>query len=815
MRLQTHPSCRQGSILPLVAVSLIALFSLVALAIDLGLVALARTQCQNAADIAAMAAVRELNGDTANNNNFVAVEPAAKSVTAANKVLNDNLDPDDVSVTVGYYAYNSTAERFEPNFSGTKPANENWSAVQVNVSADTPMFFAKVFTQSSFPASATATAVHRPRDIAIILDFSGSMRFSTINAYPYYGNKSGSLNPDPDYPQFGHWSSLSSVMYKDTSYVDSSGQVFAPSNLTVDTENGDAVVNDFLMRDSSSNLTSAFVRTTGSYDPMTWAVPAPSDWDVQADTTATYEGDKWPRFNQSFTSGNYAHTVQEYLHGNNNTQSNTHSKDSTFEQNGYGSDFKGYSMGPGWYGKTFYMWPPDPRSQWDWRRRFFTYHNSSTRMDDNSYLWDSSGNWKQDSQSGSYDVDYTAIIQWIKAGPQVLPANLRAGRVLYYSAIPDSIPSSGGTADQRFWRGYIDYVIGAGSSSFQKQSLYGVNSSGWGTVRITAKSSVKGPDNTAGTSDDPYMHYNDNPIRPRLHFWFGPLTMLDFLSRYTNNWLPGTAHESQTWQLKAGIQSALNDIEKNHPNDWASLIYFSTLSDYSTSRVTLGRDYARMKNALFFPYTLLSSLNDPFAEIRPYQTNDSLTWATEGNVPSASGGTAPEMALKIAYNEFSSKYNGRRGAAKVVIFETDGVPNQTADGNFVNAGAYKSWYSVTGSVTNYGNNNSTVVSRALDVVTQITNLDSNSTAPGYSTSKLPARVHALGFGDLFQSNTTARSDALDFLLQVQKTGKTSEASASSIESYKIITGDYNTRIENLREALERIMQSGIQVSLIR
>ena len=25
------------------------------------------------------------------------------------------------------------------------------------------------------------------------------------------------------------------------------------------------------------------------------------------------------------------------------------------------------------------------------------------------------------------------------------------------------------------------------------------------------------------------MHYGDNPLRPKLHFWFGPLTMVDFL----------------------------------------------------------------------------------------------------------------------------------------------------------------------------------------------------------------------------------------------------------------------------------------------
>src|SRR5206468_1019824 len=70
---------------------------------------------------------------------------------------------------------------------------------------------------------------------------------------------------------------------------------------------------------------------------------------------------------------------------------------------GYGPNFKGYTMGPGYYGKTFYMWPPDPRTPadngsvpaagaatptiaslttsyvpGDWRKRFFVYPGTST-----------------------------------------------------------------------------------------------------------------------------------------------------------------------------------------------------------------------------------------------------------------------------------------------------------------------------------------------------------------------------------------------------------------------------------------------------
>ena len=82
------------------------------------------------------------------------------------------------------------------------------------------------------------------------------------------------------------------------------------------------------------------------------------------------------------------------------------------------------------------------------------------------------------------------------------------------------------------------------------------------------------------------MHYGDNPLRPRLHFWFGPLSMVDFLGNYNlwynvspscsrYCWWPGTCHEAPMYACKLGIQAALTDISNNHPNDLVSLIMFS------------------------------------------------------------------------------------------------------------------------------------------------------------------------------------------------------------------------------------------------
>lgn len=871
MRLHLRTSKRPGTIVPLLAVTIVAVFALVALAVDIGLMALARTHCQNAADVGATSGVRVLTGDASTNNNYAQAAPTARSGATANKILNAAITDGMVNTEVGYYSYDSTAQRFKPYFTGSKPDSESWTAVRVTVKGSQPMFFAKVLGINSLPAEARSTAVHRPRDVAIVLDFSGSMKYSSEPAYPSSGTITGSLNPDPAFPKFGHYSvsSFQNVMQRTTDYIDTGGETHAINNFTMASDNGPAMVRDFLFRDPANGnaLTEdAFHRPSSPYDWASradkWACPAPSDWDVLSGTNAAFGtplnntgkcGDPAPRVSKSFTSGNYATTVSRFLQNNDTLSSSskttilgpdngnfdpptqTPTPYSTADTQGYGRYFKGYTIGPGYYGKTFFYWPPDPRfhpsavtnspntnglaqdtnGRWmaDWRKRFFFNGGTSNPLDgNNSRLWDTTTKqWRQASGT-TYAVNYSAILAWIKSGPQVLPPNLRAGRVLYYSAIPDTIPSSGLSQDQLFWKSYIDYVIGNGSATVQRQTGYGRHpdsDSSFGTTKITS--------NPTGSSD-PYMNYTDNPVRPRLQFWFGPLSMLCFLSdnnssSFARNWMPGTCHESQCWQLKAGVNSALDDIKKNHPNDWVGLIYFSGLQSYTTERVFLGRDYPRMKNALFFPFNTLDNLSDTTYEVRPY--NSSFTDTAAGNVPNANGSTSPECGFKLAYNQFSCRtgYNGRRGATKMVIFETDGVPNTRTTATFNNSGAYQSYYSSLTLGANIGNGESSVLTNTKAAAQQICNLDT-AASPGYSTARTPVRIHSIAFGDLFETTGATKNMALQFVLDIQKIGGTSASTDTTIESYKIITGTYTTRIDNLRQAFERIMQSGVQVSII-
>jgi hypothetical protein len=325
------------------------------------------------------------------------------------------------------------------------------------------------------------------------------MRFNSIPAYPTNGSISGSMNPDPNIPRFGPWSTITSVMRRTTQNGDS-----APNNHTIETDDGPPIVKDFYCKQPDGSYISAFYRPLSPYNWRTtttnFALPAPDNFQDQSNTPVQFTGsstgmggDRWPKTNgynlgavPNNTGTPYASTVQQYVSGNTTVQANTHAKNVAFESAGY-TDFQGFTMGPGYYGKTFYMWPPDPRAANDWRKKFFFYgSNSTTPCDDNSLLFSTTNGRFRTASTTSYKINYTAVMNWLNSGPKVFPDNMRAGRVLYYSAIPTTIPDTGGTLDQKFWRAYIDYVIGAGN---QTEILYGQNTTAYGTTRITAKAS--------------------------------------------------------------------------------------------------------------------------------------------------------------------------------------------------------------------------------------------------------------------------------------------------------------------------------------
>ncbi|MCK6456140.1 MAG: VWA domain-containing protein [Phycisphaerae bacterium] len=145
-----------------------------AIAIDSGLLFNARAELQRAADASALAAAAQLvSGSSA----LSAAREEAARFAALNRV--QGLAPyvnGDQDVVFGHAALNGTRYEFQPNV-------QPYDAVQVTVKRDgsdslhpgIDLTFAQAIFLGDAEVQATATAMLVPRDIAIVIDLSGSM----------------------------------------------------------------------------------------------------------------------------------------------------------------------------------------------------------------------------------------------------------------------------------------------------------------------------------------------------------------------------------------------------------------------------------------------------------------------------------------------------------------------------------------------------------------------------------------------------------------------------------------------------------------
>lgn len=1067
---------RPGSILPLTVLLLLVFFAFVALSIDIGLMVLARNQCQNAADAGAVAGVRSLNGDTTNNYNLSGAPKQAVAAVIANSVLSKPIGGDPNSITssqggatatsgnvtiqIGSYAYYYSddtpapaSEGFQLDFPRQRDTDP-WSAVRAVVSLpDNPTWFARVLGTNDFDVSATATAIHRPRDVVIIMDLSGSMRFQSLPGGSYSGNRTYSLNPESVFPRFGHYSNVSgAALQGTTAYPTGGGEFLDPSNFSTTTSAGSPIIEDFYQ-----NLAN---ETPGPGNRAFQRAP-----DAQQNTPG---GDNYLRTSANSTS-TYARTTNEIL----DTSSSSYKLRSVAMEN-YGyeafttSTFKGYTEGPGYWGKTPFVWPPDFRSATsttasdngakDWRQRFFFKRDSNGNLfplDHNSILFHPSGapgtstpviktpqtstTVTENGVSVSYTwrPNYAAIFKWLKENPAPFPNQLRAGRIRYYDSIPNhtdnnlnnrlwtSNPPS--NLNERFWKEYVDFILGLEATGNSTWTNGGSNTLSarigngdymtWGTVQIRQKPDViryvsgqvngsfaagsgyaaninvksmpADPDpaanwyvrfnghdqvyrvtqvtlsggvvsafrlNTGSTSNtnaanglqaaianneaveffatydssnsikryqvgrvsstysagatslniaglpiDPdvvagdfvrfsnddasiylvtstslssgrvtsitindgkggglrkaitntttqahimevlpaSMDYADNPYRPRHQFWFGPMTMVDWMGNYNTGkfWWPGNVHEAQSWSCKVGIQTAIQDIKDNHPNDFISLVYFSSpkysqsgTGQHNRAKVSMGRNYQQLIDSLWFPP---STINGTATEISPYD-------ADMDEVPRAKGGTCYAMGFMLAYNQLSGSHSnlrsyslpqslyrgdagglGRRGAEKLIIFETDGAPNVVAQATLQGSGT-NSYYPIrlknpsdpsSSSNVEWPSNSGTLSTQLLSVVDQICALESSR---GLSTERKPVRIHCIAYGTLFDPSNSGsdQTTALQRMQDIQFRGKTQTSASIPLESYKRIYGTSQQRIDRMKDAFTAIMQDGVQVSLV-
>jgi len=803
-------SGRRGTILPLLAISLVALCGFVALAVDVGMIAVAKTQCQNAADAAALTGARTLDGSSVPN--LSGATTNAQNAAIANTVLAQPVASTETTIIHGTYHYDPTSQTFAPQYTVVAP--DTYDLTQVSVTHPSGTGFARIFGVNTFSLTARATAAHQPRDLSIILDYSGSMNNESDlwNCETYLGSVNNSPNStDPLVPVFGHYTDTVDAQLLTTS----SDARVGKSNVTVSVLGVPPLALDFYQQNRGATANPAFTPAAATL-PENYAAVLP--------------GDKYMMINGKTTP---ATTIQD-ITGASNSQIQQ-KKDAAMPS--YPS-FNGYTQGPAYFGKTFFIWPPDPNSANDWRQKFFS-------TNDNTKLWDNAGNWLP--PSGNYSINYKAILTWIQnTGPNAFPPQLRAGRILYYAKIPTDVPASAYThtnpnsnitdPDQRFWKEYIDYVIGVWRDPFGNVQSPGNPACSfgpdftWNTIQVSAPV-------TYSKAPTVRMNPQDNPLRPRQRLWFGPMTMIQFMS--DTKLFPGTVHDISMYPAKLGISGALQDIQNNHPNVLVSMILFSRpqynndpsgIGEFNQVQYSLNRDYTSMINSLWFPPG--SSVSD----VRLWDSNGLQTPRAFGDYTS---NTATSYGFMLAYNQFSSNSTlrsgllgglGRKGAQRLAILETDGMANEDSIAvlGFDNQGANQSYYHILpGEALNGGGYNQNAL---LSVVQAICNNTDGTpgTAPGYSpnpgypgfsTRRKPVLVHAIAFGAIFEptASGTEQTNAIALLQQISSIGGTIFPASSSdpANGYKWAIGTLAEREAKLQQAFSKIMDNGIAVSLIQ
>ncbi len=103
-----------------------------------------------------------------------------------------------------------------------------------------------------------------------------------------------------------------------------------------------------------------------------------------------------------------------------------------------------------------------------------------------------------------------------------------------------------------------------------------------------------------------------------------------------------------------------------------------------------------------------------------------------------------------------------------------------------------------------------MTSQIYSICNQICALDSASPA-GYSTAAKPVQIHCIGFGPYFAPGSSTAAAATATLNQMQLIGNVTDG----MPSYKIIYGTQSQVVNDLQQAFTKILQTGVQVSLVQ
>ena len=183
---------RSGNIIVLSAGVLVLVMAFAAFSIDVGYLALTKGQLQSAVDAATLAGVMELNPHADQSAVETAVKDAVVEVAALNRIGNQPgllIDPD-VDVQLGRRDWDAANSSFVFNFG---PKAVPYNIIRVTGRLDEirtdeppyvedrrlPMFFAPAINNEKVTMKVTSVATYQPRDMMLVLDYSGSMNDDT------------------------------------------------------------------------------------------------------------------------------------------------------------------------------------------------------------------------------------------------------------------------------------------------------------------------------------------------------------------------------------------------------------------------------------------------------------------------------------------------------------------------------------------------------------------------------------------------------------------------------------------------------------
>jgi len=204
-RKQGKKTSRRAVTLMFSVVMLLVLMGMIAFALDVGYMVLVRTQLQVAADSAAMAAAANMGRP------YNEMVDEAKKFAAFHQAGSEHVQLKSSDIEMGIWDANH--RRFTPT-------NTMGNAVRVtarrdaSTGGDVSLFFGRLLKGASFSPSASAVAMANPRDIAFVVDLSGSMNDDTE---PCWATAAINKEFAPEgYPTIGN--GLAAKLYEDLGF---------------------------------------------------------------------------------------------------------------------------------------------------------------------------------------------------------------------------------------------------------------------------------------------------------------------------------------------------------------------------------------------------------------------------------------------------------------------------------------------------------------------------------------------------------------------------------------------------------------------